>query len=117
MRGTGSGIPTLFVLYAQRKTHHIHHLTAAGNKAGYKPKMAIRKMVHVGNLIKKELKRQHLSYAWLADAIYCTRPNIYKIVQRQHIDTESLTRISRALRHNFFADLAQDYDRDRESAE
>lgn len=72
-------------------------------------------MVHVGDLIKKELERQHLSYTWLANAIYCTRPNIYKIVSRPHIDTESLTLISHALRHNFFADLARDYDREGEA--
>lgn len=67
-------------------------------------------MVHIGNMIQQELERQHLSRTWLAKAIYCSRPNINKIVSRPHIDTESLMLICHALNHNFFADLAADYD-------
>lgn len=67
-------------------------------------------MVHIGNLIQQELDRQHLTRTWLADAIYCSRPNINKIIGRAHINTDSLLLICHALRHNFFADMAADYE-------
>lgn len=67
-------------------------------------------MAHIGNMIQRELDRQHLSRTWLAKTIYCSRPNVNKILSRSYINTDSLLLISRALNHNFFADLAIDYD-------
>lgn len=67
-------------------------------------------MAHIGNMIEQELSRQRLTRAWLAKAIYCSRPNINKILARPHINTDSLALISRALHHNFFADLAKEFD-------
>jgi len=72
--------------------------------------MKIHSMLHVGKLIRKELRKQRRSQTWLADEICCTRPNIYKIMEREYIDTDMLWRISRALRHNFFSDISQSYD-------
>jgi len=67
-------------------------------------------MVHIGKLIEAELDRQHLTRAWLAKAIFCTQPNINKILTRPYINTDSLALISDALKHNFFADIASDYE-------
>lgn len=67
-------------------------------------------MVHIGHLIEDELDKQHLSRAWLAKAIFCTQPNINKIISRSHINTDSLALISCALNHNFFADIAADFE-------
>ena len=44
--------------------------------------------------------------AWLARQLNCTRPNVYDIFERPTIDTALLTRISRTLNHDFFADLS-----------
>ena len=64
-------------------------------------------MQHIGQLIKAELERQERTPAWLARKINCDRTNIHKIFHRESIDTSLLERISRALGHNFFADLAE----------
>jgi len=72
-------------------------------------------MVHIGNLIQQELDRQHLSRTWLANAIFCSRPNVNKIIARPHINTDSLLLICRALHHNFFADMAKDYENAQQS--
>jgi len=64
-------------------------------------------MVHIGKLIEAELDRQHLTRAWLAKAIFCTRP---------YINTDSLALISDALKHNFFADMADDYEKKNQHA-
>ena len=49
--------------------------------------------------------------SWLAKKINCDRTNIYKIFQRPSIDTELLSRISKALEHDFFLDLSEEQKR------
>ena len=61
---------------------------------------------HLGNLIRQELKRQKRTVSWLAESINCDRTNCYCIFNRQYIDIELLKRISKALQHNFFVELA-----------
>lgn len=58
--------------------------------------------IFIGRLIENELRRQQKSVVWLARQLECNRTNIYKIFDRQSIDSELLLRISRALSHNFF---------------
>lgn len=60
-------------------------------------------MVHIGNLIETELRRQERSVAWFARQLYCERTNVYDIFKRQSIDTYMLLRISIILRHDFFS--------------
>jgi len=56
------------------------------------------------------MQRQGRTPGWLAKAIFCDRTNVYKIYSRDNIDTGLLLRISQALGHNFFADLAESAD-------
>lgn len=65
-------------------------------------------MVHIGQLIQEELQRQERTPSWLARKIHCDRTNIYKIFQRESIDTSQLAHICTALNHNFFIDLSAD---------
>ena len=65
-------------------------------------------MIHIGELIKRRLQEIERNPTWLAKKINCDRTNIYKIFQRSSIDTELLSRISKALGHNFFADLSEE---------
>lgn len=58
--------------------------------------------IFIGKLIENELRRQQKSVVWLARQLDCNRTNIYKIFDRQSIDSELLLRISRALSYNFF---------------
>ena len=63
-------------------------------------------MVHIGQLIKQELERQDRTPTWLAKQIACERPNVYYIFKQPSLHTELIERISLALHHNFFQDLA-----------
>ncbi len=63
--------------------------------------------IHLGKLIRQELNRQKRTVTWLADCINCNRTNCYCIFDRQYIDIELLKRISCALSHNFFNELAK----------
>ena len=65
-------------------------------------------MVHIGLRIKEELKNQRRSVKWLADNLYCDRTNIYKIFQKDSIDTHLLYRISKILSYDFFKEFSQD---------
>nr|WP_077154714.1 hypothetical protein [Bacteroides bouchesdurhonensis] len=59
-------------------------------------------MIHIGKLIEKEVYKQNISISWFAQKLYCDRTNIYKIFNRQSIDTELLLRISKILKYDFF---------------
>ena len=66
--------------------------------------MEVMKDVHIGQLIKTELKRQGRTASWLATKIFCEKSNIYKLFRRKSIDLDQLMRISEALHHNFLKD-------------
>lgn len=59
-------------------------------------------MEHIGQVIKQELEKQERSVAWLARKLSCDRSNIYRIFQKESIDTCLLVRISIILQHDFF---------------
>lgn len=63
-------------------------------------------MIHIGQLVKMELERQERTPTWLARKINCDRTNIYRIFERESIDTALLSRISTALNRNFFVELS-----------
>ena len=60
-------------------------------------------MEHIGQLIRQELRRQERSVAWFARQLSCDRSNIYRIFQKESIDTYLLVRISIILQYNFFS--------------
>ena len=66
------------------------------------------KDIHVGNMIKKELKMQGRSVKWLAKEIYCEKSNIYKMFNRKSIDLGQLMLISNVLQHNFLRDCFEE---------
>ncbi len=65
-------------------------------------------MIHIGNLIREEMQRQGRTPAWLAKAINCQRPNVWRIYSQAAINTELLARISQALKVDFFKYLSHD---------
>ncbi|MBQ4406799.1 MAG: XRE family transcriptional regulator [Bacteroidales bacterium] len=69
----------------------------------------MEKDFHTGHLIREVLDRQKRSVSWLAREIQCERTTCYDIFERKFVNTEQLEKISIALRHNFFRDLA-DYE-------
>ena len=66
------------------------------------------KDIHVGYMIKKELKKQGRSVKWLAKEIYCEKSNIYKMFNRKSIDLGQLMLISNVLQHNFLRDCFEE---------
>lgn len=64
-------------------------------------------MVHIGQLIKQEMKRQERTPVWLARKIHCQRPNIYYIYSQPSINTDLLVLISKALGVDFFKIISQ----------
>ena len=70
---------------------------------------------HLGSLIKDEVSRQKRNITKFADEISVTRQNIYDIFSRTSTTTDLLARISKTLNHNFFRDLADQFDKDNDS--
>lgn len=66
----------------------------------------MEKEFHLGTLVREELIRRQHSVTWLAKQINCERTNCHTIFRRKFISIELLERISIALNHNFFNDLA-----------
>ncbi len=72
----------------------------------------MKQTMHIGAQIKKVFEAMPRQYTigWFAAQIHCDRRNIYYIFERPTIDTDQLAKISEILNHNFFRDLADDYD-------
>lgn len=69
--------------------------------------------MHIGQLIKEyylSLPRS-CTIEWFAGELNCHRRNIYDIFSRPTVDIELLYRISKVLNHNFFTDIAEDFDK------
>ena len=66
-----------------------------------------RRTIHIGNMIKHELRSQGRSVVWLSRTICHERSGIYKIFERDNIDIKLLVRISQVLDHDFFEDISQ----------
>ena len=58
--------------------------------------------IHIGNLIRDELRRQGHTNAWLAEQIGVTPRTLQKLFNKPSIDTQYLLLISQVLRTNFF---------------
>jgi len=65
-------------------------------------------MKHIGILIREEFDRQRHSIGWLARQLACDRSNVYRLFQRESIDTATLKRLCKILNHDFFHDLSHE---------
>ena len=63
----------------------------------------------IGNIIEREVRKRGFEITDFADQINCTRQNLYNIFNRANIDIQLLARISKVLEHNFFEDIAKNY--------
>ncbi|MBP5770649.1 MAG: XRE family transcriptional regulator [Bacteroidaceae bacterium] len=66
-------------------------------------------MLHIGQQIKEELRRQERTVCWFARKLCCNRQNVYDIFKRTNIDAELLLRISLVLERNFFEEYTTQY--------
>lgn len=63
-------------------------------------------MEPIGQLIKEELTAQERSVLWFARKLCIDRSNVYRLFQKNSIDTSLLTRISLVLNKDFFLMLS-----------
>ena len=61
--------------------------------------------IHIGHLIREQLKADQRSASWLAREIGCTRNHVYKIFNRPSLDADLILKISIAMNFNFFYQL------------
>lgn len=66
--------------------------------------------MHIGKRIKEVLFEKGYSANWLSEQIPCERTNVYNIFRRSDMSIGLLTTISKILGHNFFLELADDYE-------
>lgn len=64
--------------------------------------MDVASNIHVGQLIKAQLKADQRSASWLAREIGCTRNHVYKIFNKPSLEGDLLLKISIAMSFNFF---------------
>ena len=58
--------------------------------------------IHIGQLIREQLKADQRSASWLAREIGCTRNHVYKIFSKSSLDSDLIFCISKAMNFNFF---------------
>ena len=74
---------------------------------GREPAPVAKVFMHIGKLIHLNLLKKGMTVTQFASALYCTRANVYKIFNKESIDTRMLERISTILEYNFFKDLSE----------
>ncbi|MBR3427862.1 MAG: hypothetical protein IKG95_07980 [Bacteroidales bacterium] len=62
--------------------------------------------IHIGEMIRRELKAQGRTMTWFANAIHSDRSNAYKMLKRDSIDLALLNKICQLLHHDFFRDCS-----------
>ena len=58
--------------------------------------------IHIGQLIREQLKADQRSASWLAREIGCSRNHVYKIFNKPSLDADLILKISIAMSFNFF---------------
>ena len=62
----------------------------------------MRSEIHIGNIIKEELRRQKRTNQWFAEQLSINIRTVNKIFLKQIIDTEQLFMISHVLKKDLF---------------
>ena len=65
-------------------------------------------MVNIGQNIKEELQHQERTVSWLARKLNCTRAVVYRIFDKNSLDTALLLNISQILHRDFFRELSEE---------
>ena len=58
--------------------------------------------IHIGQLIREQLKADQRSASWLAREIGCSHNHVYKVFQKPSLDADLILKISIAMSFNFF---------------
>lgn len=65
-------------------------------------------MKPIGILIKEELAAQERTVAWFARRLHLDRSNVYRLFQKNSIDTDLLRRVCLVLGKDYFAMMSED---------
>lgn len=65
-------------------------------------------MKPIGLLIKEELAAQERTVAWFARRLHLDRSNVYRLFQKNSIDTDLLRRVCLVLGKDYFAMMSED---------
>ena len=63
--------------------------------------------IHFGQMIYMELRKQRYSVAWFAKEMGSDRSNMYKLLERQHLNSEFILRAGKLLGRDFFGEASQ----------
>lgn len=69
-------------------------------------------MVTIGKLIQEKLEEKGKTVTWLSKEVPCSRTNIYKIFNKNSLDTDMLYRISKILNFDFFQYYSRSLDKE-----
>ena len=59
-------------------------------------------MIHIGQIIRQELRNKGYTLSWLARELNCSRSNVYKFLDKASLDTSLLLQISLLIGVDFF---------------
>lgn len=62
---------------------------------------------HAGHIIKAVFDEQGRTVKWFATKMHCNRTNVYKMFEKQHLNSEIIARASQVLGHDFFLDISR----------
>ena len=68
--------------------------------------------IDIGALIFQKLKENGQAVSWLAKKVNSDRSNFYRILKQNHIDTQLLLDISKALDYDFFACYSEKFSKE-----
>lgn len=81
----------------------LQHWGSAGANGNFCPMQEF----HIGKMILNELRKQRRTVAWFANEMGSTRSNMYKILNKPHLNSEFILRAMRLLDHDFFKDVSE----------
>ena len=73
-------------------------------------------MLPIGQLIKEELASQERTVSWFARKLHLDRSNVYRLFQKNSVDTDLLGRISLILDRDFFEEMSSNFRERRDHA-
>lgn len=107
---TTTFLPFMRHNWSQDETPHIYILE---NQADYFRKninnlLKLYVMIHIGKLVRTKLRERAHTCVWLAEQMGCSRTNLYKIFNKQHVNSRDLEKLSVILNYNFFEVLSNE---------
>lgn len=96
-------IPALFLYVPANMTKQLRYWGVDRTK---ETSDAAMNEIHFGKMISTELRKQRYSVAWFAKEMGSDRSNMYRLLERQHLNSEFILRAGKLLNHDFFGDAS-----------